>query len=163
VQQALSREAAYGPPEAAVAKVKKAYAAAKPWTWLMEIAEFARTVFDSLQQPVPAMVRASPSRSRQLVHEAEPFVIDLRVESDPIRNRLFLVGQVLNARHPDQAVRGVDVVLLSGEELVMRTSASDSGEFDLEWDREEDLRLFINIRGQRAIGIVLPDLRNDTK
>jgi hypothetical protein len=49
------------------------------------------------------------------------------------------------------------VVLLSGERLVAKTAANPSGEFEFELGDEKGLQLFINIRGQRAIGIGLPD------
>ena len=104
---------------------------------------------------MPAFVRGSASPSRRLVHEAEPFVIDLRLES--VRDRLYLIGQILNSEKPDQAMYGVDILLLEGEDLVARTKASSSGEFELQCDHDRALRLFINIRGHRAIGIVVPD------
>jgi hypothetical protein len=54
----------------------------------------------------------------------------------------------------------IDVVLLNGERLIKRTVATNSGEFELELGHGEDMQLFINIRGQRAIGITLPSLEN---
>jgi hypothetical protein len=67
------------------------------------------------------------------------------------------MGQVLNARKPDMKTEDVDVVLLSGERLVAKTTTNPAGEFEFEFDDGKGLQLFINIRGQRAIGIVLPD------
>jgi hypothetical protein len=49
-------------------------------------------------------------------------------------------------------------VLLSGENLIGATRVNPSGEFDMEVGPDPNLHLFINIRGQRAIGIALPDL-----
>jgi hypothetical protein len=95
--------------------------------------------------------------SRQFLHEAEPFVIDLRVESEPAKKRVWLMGQILNSKRPGKKLEAVDVVLLSGERLVAKAAANPSGEFELEFGDERGLQLFINIRGQRAIGIVLPD------
>ncbi len=160
VSACFAREAAYSPPEATVRIVKAAFNSGTRWAWLAQIAQTARLVFDSFQEPTPAMVRASGRPSRQLVHEAEPFVIDLRLQSDPVRKRVSLIGQILNSANPENAINRVDVVLLSGEDVLMKTSANAAGEFDLEFSREGDLRLFINIRGQRAIGIVLPDVES---
>lgn len=151
-----AREAEYEPPASAVRAIKAAYASAEPARWLPRIAQFARLVFDSFNHPELAMVRASAPSSRRLLHEMEPFAIDLRLESDPVRKRTSLMGQVLNSRHPDELTTGIDVVLLSGEHVVKRTSANAEGEFELDFGPEHDLQLFINIRGHRAIGIVLP-------
>ncbi|HEX4167750.1 MAG TPA: hypothetical protein VHZ55_19985 [Bryobacteraceae bacterium] len=138
--------------------VKNAYGSARPERWLPQMAEFGRLLFDSFRQPDVAMVRAAMQSSRQLLHEVEPFIIDLRLESDPLRKRTSLTGQILNSEHPDQSTGEVDVVLLSGENLVKRTVANAQGEFELDFRPEDGLQLFINIRGQRAIGIVLPEL-----
>lgn len=151
----LSQEAQYAPPKKSFKDVEAAYAASKPWRWLIEIARQAELVFDSLRQPIPALVRGSASPSRRLVHEAEPFVIDLRLES--VRDRLYLIGQILNSERPEQAMYGIDILLLQGEDLVAKTKANSSGEFELQCDRDRALRLFINIRGHRAIGIVVTD------
>jgi hypothetical protein len=157
VVQCASHELGFRPPEEAVRAAKAAFIAERPpWAWLTQMAQMARLVFDSLQSPSTATVRG-PWSVRQLVHEAEPFVIDLRLESDPARRRISLAGQVLNSKDPEQRMEGVDVVLLSGDHLVAKTLANDSGEFDLGFSTDEQLRLFINIRGRRAIGIVLPD------
>ena len=115
-------------------------------------------MFDSFTQPTPAPVRAAAHASRQLIHEAEPFVIDLRLQSDPARKRITLIGQVLNSRDPKKTVVGVDVILVSDQQLVKQTLANALGEFDLDFGPEPNLQLLINIRGQRAIGLMLPDL-----
>lgn len=158
IMELLSQEARYQPPESAVTEVKAAYIPEKPWRWLIQVARSTQLVFDSFRQAMPAAVRACMPSSRQLVYEAEPYVIDLRLEPAPARKRVMLIGQILNSKNPDQAVNRADVVLLSGEDIVVSTSANASGEFDLEFGRTEDLRLFINIRGQRAIGIALTEL-----
>jgi hypothetical protein len=151
------REAGYEPPESAVSAAKTAYVSAEPARWLPRLAHFARLVFDSFSHPELAMVRASAESSRRLLHELEPFAIDLRLESDPVRKHTSLMGQVLNSRHPDELTTGIDVVLLSGEKVVKRTTANAEGEFELDFGPENDLQLFINIRGHRAIGIILPE------
>lgn len=154
-----SREASYRPAEGVVRTVKAAYTGHQPWKWLTRIAQFAQLTFDSFLQPSPAMIRASGSKSRQLVHQAEPYVIDIRLDSDPLLGKhTFLTGQILNSERPEESSGLIDIVLLSGDKLLGKTVASTSGEFELELGREENIQLFINIRGQRAIGIALPEL-----
>lgn len=156
VLETVRRDLAYSPPARAVRLVKAAYVPAGQWRWLPQVGRMARLVFDSFRQPLAA-VRGSMPCSRQFLHEAEPFVIDLRVESEPAQNRVWLMGQVLNSEKPDMKIEGVDVLLLSGERLVAKTTTNPSGEFEFEYHNQRGLQLFINIRGQRAIGIVLPD------
>jgi hypothetical protein len=148
----------YRPPDDVVNAVKAAYFPARPERWLPQIAEVARLIFDSFKEPELAMVRAPFPSSRLLVHEATPFTIDLRLDSDPRRNRISLMGQILNSGHPDKSAGKIDVILLSGDRLVQKTSANAAGEFDLELAPEDNMQLFVNIRGQRAIGIALPDM-----
>jgi len=153
-----AREASRQPPADAVHIAKAAYVPAQPERWLPTVAEFARLIFDSSRQTSAAMVRSHLPSSRLFLHEAEPFTIDLRLDSDPLRQRISLMGQVLNSKEPEEHTNRIDVVLLSGERTVKKTSANSAGEFDLEFTPENNLQLFINIRGQRAIGIVLPDM-----
>jgi hypothetical protein len=155
VSEFLSQEARYTPPDHVITCVKQAYAIHKPWKWLVEAAQRAQLVFDSFTQPTPAFVRSSTSASRRVMHEAPPFVIDLRLEM--VGDRLFLLGQILNSDNPDQELVGVDILLLEDEDLVASAKANSSGEFELQCARDRDLRLFINIREYRAIAITLPD------
>jgi hypothetical protein len=156
VLETVRREPAYRPSASAVRYAKAAYISESRWRWLPQIARMARLAFDGSYDSVAA-VRSSMPCSRQFLYKAEPFVIDLRVESEPAQRRVWLVGQVLNSNKPDMKVEHVDVVLLSGERLVAKTTTNPSGEFEFQFDDGKGLQLFINIRGQRAIGIVLPD------
>lgn len=152
----VRREPAYRPAENAVRSVKAAYVWESRWKWLPQIARMARLVFDTSRHAAVA-VRGSMPSSRQFMYKAEPFVIDLRVELEPVQSRVWLIGQVLNSRKPDVKIEDVDVLLLSGERLLAKTTTNPAGEFEFEFDDGRALQLFINIRGQRAIGIVLPD------
>ena len=125
---------------------------------MISVAQLAHLLFDSSRTPALAGVRSSTQSSRQIMVEAEPFVIDLQFESDSARQRISLTGQIFNSRKLQTAIDGADVVLLSVDNLVRKTKTNELGEFCLDFSREENLRLFVNIRGKRAIGIVLPDL-----
>jgi hypothetical protein len=160
ILKSLAREGEYQPSETAIGAVKDAYVPEKPWKWMISVAQFAHVRFDSLREPALAGVRSSAKSSRQITVEAEPFVIDLQLESDSARQRVSLTGQVLNSHNSQTAINGADVVLLSLDNLIRRTKANELGEFCLDFGREENLRLFINIRGERAIGIALPDLES---
>lgn len=160
IVEMASREARYQPAESVVRIAKSAYVPETRWGWMKEAAVFTRLIFDSFQNFSQASLRGSKPMTRQLVHEAEPFVIDLRLESDPARKRIFLMGQILNSENPEEVISDVEVVLLAGEKLIRRGAVNASGEFDLELGSDANQHLFINIRGQRAIGIALPHLES---
>ena len=122
-----------------------------------QTAQLAHLIFDS-QVETQATIRSLVQSSRQLIHEAEPFVIDVRLETKSSHKSVLLVGQVVNAQDPDNTIRGIDVILLSEDHLLMKTRANSSGEFDFDYSPEPNLQLLINIRGYRAIALFLPDL-----
>ncbi|HEY7209849.1 MAG TPA: hypothetical protein VH477_06205 [Bryobacteraceae bacterium] len=155
-----AREAAYEPPSETVQEINAAYRSVRFVPRLREIASLARLVFDSFSQPSLAGIRAAAQASRQLIHESEPFTIDLRLEADAARKRIYLAGQIMNSRNPDEIAGGIDVVLLKGSDQISKTETLPSGEFELSFDvgNADDLELFLNIRGQRAIAIKLPEL-----
>jgi hypothetical protein len=155
-----SRESEYQPSQTAVQAVTDAYTSEKPWKRMIAGAEFTQILFDSLRQPAWVGVRSSIKPSRQLTVEAEPFVIDLQMEAASARQRISLAGQVLNSRTSQAMGQSADVVLVSADHFVQRTKAKKLGEFCLDFGREQNLRLFINSRGERAIGIVLRDLES---
>jgi hypothetical protein len=115
-----------------------------------------RIDFDSCDQPRAVSPRASKlQRSRQIIHESEPYVVDLRIQVDPVSQRFHVTGQVLNYGNPEREVGAIEVLVLGRGRIVARTSAASSGEFSLAFDPERDLRLFINIQEHRAIVIEL--------
>jgi hypothetical protein len=158
IVQVLSREQQYRPPHHAIAAVQSAPLPRRPYGLLAELAQFSRLVFDSFKQPLPSTVRASAQAGRQLVHEADPYTIDIRVDSGTARKRTYLIGQVLNSADPDASTSGMEVALLSGEDLVKETVTNPSGEFDFDYTTSNDVKILINARGARLIGIDLKGL-----
>ena len=105
----------------------------------------------------PHGVESCSSSNRRLIYRAEPFVIDLRLDSEPTGKRISLMGQVLTSSDPNKDMTQVEAILLRGGELLARTKADASGNFSFRFEDGQDLQLFINIQGNRAIGIVLPE------
>ena len=157
VEEFFTKDDSYRPPLQVLQDADSLFLPQRPWRWLISVAQWAERVFDSSRQPIPAFVRGSAPSGRHLIHEAKPFVIDLKIEPDLVKNRLSLVGQILDSENPESIPPGIDVVLLSGEDLVAKTTATQSGEFALQCEQCENLRLFINIRGDRAIGVALSE------
>jgi len=150
------RDSNYRPPADAIRAAEAVFAPADAWRWLREMAQAARLIFDSAREPAPAAIRGSKSFSRQILQESKPFMVDLRLECEPARKWVRLTGQVLNSKEPDKSVTDVQVFLLKGEHLAMKSEANSSGEFDLEFKDEEGLQLFIDVPGKQVIEIRLP-------
>jgi hypothetical protein len=156
--ECLSREPSLEIPDATIRNVRAAFTSEEIPDWFT-LAETPRLVFDTWAHPPGVPARTAATRgARQVIYEAEPFVIDLRMESDPFRQRVLIAGQILDSSTPDRAVEQVEVVLLRGEEVAAKISVNATGEFDVGCESGHELRLLINIRGQRAIGIVLPEI-----
>jgi hypothetical protein len=158
IVQVLSREQGYRPPDHAVVAAKSTPLPQRSYGLLTELAQFSRLVFDSFKQPLPAMVRIAAQPGRQLVHEAHPYTIDIRVEIDSVRKRTYLTGQILNSEDPDASTSRLEVALLSGEELLDKTVTNASGEFHFDYKTATDIKVLINARTTRLIGIDLSNL-----
>jgi hypothetical protein len=154
------REQDYEPPGRAVRSAKALFVSERSWR-LRQAAQVALLIFDTVREPAPEAIRGPTTSYRQVLQEAQPFLIDLRVECDPVQKCIRLTGQVLNSKEPDKNVTNVEVFLLKGEHLAARTKANASGEFDLEFKDEEGLQLFIDVRGQQVIEIRLPTSPTD--
>jgi hypothetical protein len=153
------RELNYHPPADSVRTAKIAFVSTERWKWLPQIATLARLIFDSSQSPAAAAMRGSTVSDRQFLQEAKPYLVDVRLECESARKWVHLTGQVLNSEEPDRNVADVEVFLLKGEHLATKTKANASGEFSLEFKDEEDLHLFVDIRGKQVIEIHLPTSR----
>jgi hypothetical protein len=147
-------EASFYPPPRAI---QLALSLAQPW-WepSRTTIEFSRLVFDI--QPLPPRTRGSTASGRHLLYETGLFTVDLRmVQNYPMRGRICLTGQVLNSNEPARLLDKVQASLLRGYRLVTEAMGNAYGEFDLEYDREEGLKLLVDLQENGAIGIKLPD------
>jgi hypothetical protein len=158
VYELLSREGDYEPSVEVLENVKAAFTEQESVPWWARITDFATVVFDSLLQPALAGVRSSERNTRQITVESGAFVVDLQVESATVQHQYQLTGQILSNNNSIDQINGAEVVLLSPDAVVQKTRANESGEFCLDFSYEENLRLFIDIKGERGVGIMLPKL-----
>jgi hypothetical protein len=156
VLEVTTGERANDPPENVVRLVKAAYTQGKPWRPVPRGVRMARLIFDSFRQPLPVGSRGSKVPTRQLLHKSGPFLVDVSIEADRVGNQVLLVGQVLNSNTPPKEMKDVQINLQREEEVVAHTTADSLGEFQLEFGPRENLRLFVDVPGDRTIGIVLP-------
>lgn len=118
----------------------------------------ATLTFDTLQQALPAGVRGGASGARQLLYEAPPLSVDLRLETGGRSQRILLAGQIVNAHCRSEGGQGAHVAVGGPSEEVTAAVANQFGEFQCEFDRREDLILSISLRDGGAIVIPLDRL-----
>ena len=120
----------------------------------------ARLVYDSSRDPVPAGLRGS-YRPSQVLYEAEDYCLDLQLSRDQLRNdytqkRLMLVGQVADRRRPDEPLGYLSVTVEGDDAAQTSVRSNELGEFLLEFDPSEHLRLKIPLEGGKRIELPLP-------
>lgn len=153
VQAIGAREGAYSPPSDAIRMVKVEFEAQKGGSP-------ATLIFDSLSQPALAGVRsAGTAAARQMVYEVEGLMVDLRFDR-PVRSKcISLIGQVLDQRAPGASLANASVMLWTEKGLVLaETKTNGLGEFQLEFEAENRLRLSIQSVAGTLIRIPLADL-----
>ncbi len=148
VQSLALAESAYAPPENLVRMAKLEFTfrqeRAEEWT-------LADVLFDSFSQPLVAGVRSSAAIARQVVYEAEGLTVDLRFERMVPSGKVSAVGQILDSRSPRERVTGAPVVVWTENgQLVATTTANSYGEFQLEFEARDDLRLTARVGGRRV-------------
>lgn len=95
--------------------------------------------------PLAAGVRSVQPLSRELMFEALPFRLFVKVEPDRDSTRLTLVGQVSDERAPSEPCRGVPVVLQAGRRVVAETVSNEFGEFYVDCPPQKGLRLRVTL------------------
>ena len=162
VAQIASIEVRDEVPEDLLLASRAAYGAWVRRRLLPKRARMARLIFDSLLEPLPVGVRGDSPMPRRVLERAGNWLVDLRFE--PVAGkRIVLIGQALRRGKPDVAGVGFPILLMSADTLFTETSTNQFGEFQLQFDRANDLRIYIEVPRQRPIGIVLPDLDNPSE
>jgi hypothetical protein len=113
-------------------------------------------MFDSFHEPLPAGVRGGTAPARHLLHEAGKFLIDVRLEQESGTHG-FLTGQVLQRDAGLGATAGAGVLLAQGDRTLLAQAIGNSaGEFQLDFEGQNDLTLYLQIPGEQPIRIALP-------
>lgn len=154
-------EAASDPPDAVVVAAKALFRArpaspAEDGLAARVRALVATLTFDTFQHAAPAGVRTGVVGPRQLVYEAPPFSVDLRLEATG--THIHVTGQIADADGTRNAGRGALVEVLASSVAIARALASKFGEFHCEFDERDGLSLFISLNDGRAIMIPLDRL-----
>jgi hypothetical protein len=150
------QEGPYEPPDGVVGQARAEFALRRPEGLRERVARKASLVFDSFRQPLPAGVRAAGPSPRQVLYKAGRYLIMLRVEPSADSDRLSVVGQILDEMHPKKAVENVAVLVLNGDEAVERTLTNRLGEFQLEPDPAESLRISVGVPEIGSLSVPWP-------
>jgi hypothetical protein len=145
VLDVADQEAAYRPPDEALRQLKGDFALRRPKGLLERVAEQAALVFDSFRQPQATGVRSAGPAPRQLLYKAGRYAIRLRLEAAPDTERLSIVGQLVDEHQVPAAVQDIAVLALQGRKTLDRTLTNHLGEFVLEPDAAENLRLCVGV------------------
>jgi hypothetical protein len=144
------------PPLAVVRVSQAAYAAWRRQYLLPKRATLARLIFDSMRDPLPAGVRGGSLRARRLVERTGQWIVDLRLEPESGK-RIFLTGQVLKSGKHSTTPADFPILLMRADTLLTETVANRFGEFQLQFDWEKGLRIYIDTPRRRPVEIELPD------
>ncbi|HEY2931181.1 MAG TPA: hypothetical protein VGK99_05495 [Acidobacteriota bacterium] len=116
----------------------------------------ARLVFDTMSQPLPAGMRSFGVAPRHLLFKSGSFLIDLRLESQPQSNCVCLTGQVVDSAGSAEKLKEVPVILRTETSTVRQTMSNAFGEFQLEFEMDDNLVLAVGEEG--AVLVPLTDL-----
>lgn len=157
IRTVASREGLYTPSADATRMAKLAFAGR--FSLQSNSAVFANLTFDTLRQPALAGIRSGAAAARQLLYETEGVAVDLRFDHSPAVKLIHVTGQILDKRAPHGAIRNAAVTVWTPNGLpVAEARTNDFGEFRLQFESQEALKLSIQTPGQPAVRIFLPSL-----
>src|SRR6266851_6273367 len=87
----------------------------------------AELLFDSFLQPVLEGVRSSSIGTRQMLYRADPFQIDLLIESQAGGPNVVVTGQLLDLRHPEIVGHDLRVTLSNLRGRVVQAAINQFG------------------------------------
>lgn len=149
----------YQLPEQAVRMARALYALQGPERVQVLPRIRAQLTFDSFREPALAGVRSQQRIARQAMYEAGDYVLDLRIENERGEPKVSLVGQIANRIIPEQKLANVPVILAAGAEVLGRTTSNDFGEFQMEYEPQHSLSLYVPVHfAGSEIEIRLEDL-----
>jgi hypothetical protein len=134
-------EPSYQPPPESVRIAKAAFSTAVWAAKRQESSNLIEVLFDSFLQPALTGARSAGTGVRQMLYRADPYQVDVQIESKPEGNRLVITGQLLDVSRPDFVGGEVQVTLSNHRGGVVHTTTNHFGEFRGEIENSGDLEL----------------------
>lgn len=160
VHTAALRENLYAAPASAVRLIKLEFATRKSGE--TEPPVFANLTFDTFAKPALAGIRSAAASARQMLYETEGLAVDLRFDRSPASQFVRVTGQVLGKREPYAAVAEATVMLWTSKGLpIAETRTNAFGEFNLEFEPQDGLRLSIHAHSQALVRVFLANFGSE--
>jgi hypothetical protein len=150
-------ETRYQPPLEAVQRAQSAFALSNLALKRKRGFRLAEMLFDSLLQPAFEGARSSGKSVRQVLYRADPYQIDLQIETGAHGNTIVVTGQVADTREPGLAGRSVSLAISNLRGPVEQTTTNEFGEFRKEIPATGDLELLFPGLGEKPVIISLRD------
>jgi hypothetical protein len=107
-------------------------------------------------QPLPVGIRGGSTHARQMIYEDDSLTVDLRFERKLSGSAISVAGQVLDRQEPLSWVSGAVVVLWTDKgRMVSKTEVNECGEFQLEFEPQNQLRMSVITTGRKTLRIAL--------
>jgi hypothetical protein len=124
-----------------------------------ETTVFARLVYDSFREPLPAGMRAQDRVARHALYEAGNVFLDLQLEHERASGVITLVGQISDRERPGVNTVRLPVSLMAGKNVVASAMCNRLGEFELEYKPARDLWLHVPLQeGAKHVGVRMDEL-----
>jgi len=157
VRQTAENEKNYGPPGDVVRIAKASLGGSNLKVNQKRQDSLAELLFDSFLQPVIEGVRSSSIGTRQLLYRADPFQIDLLIESQAGGRNIVVTGQLLDLRHPKIVGHNLQVTLSNLRDRVVQATTNQFGEFCQEIENSGNLELKFHGANDQPVVISLRD------
>jgi len=150
----------YEPPADVMHMARSIFQAPHPSEEPSVVRILATLIYNSVRDPLPAGMRTG-DRPSQVLYEAEDYMLDLHVNKERVSResgatRMVLVGQIASRKDPGRPLAELPVVLKAGRSVAARGVANSLGEFHLEFEPRDGLRLEIPVESGRTIEVELP-------
>ncbi len=157
VRQTAENEKNYGPPGDVVRIAKASLGGSNLKVNQKRQDSLAELLFDSFLQPVIEGVRSSSIGTRQMLYRADPFQIDLLIESQAGGRNIVVTGQLLDLRHPKIVGHNLQVTLSNLRDRVVQATTNQFGEFCQEIENSGNLELKFHGANDQPVVISLRD------
>jgi len=157
VRRTAETEVNYRPPSDAVRIAKASFAGPNPTGEQKRPDRLAELFFDSFLRPVGEGARSSSTGTRYIFYRADPFQIDLLIESQASGRSVVVTGQWLDLRRPEIVGQDLRVTLSNLRGPVVHATTNQFGEFCQEIENSGNLELKFHGAHHQPVVIWLRD------
>lgn len=155
VHKTAAAELRYQPPPEAIREATASFGASGFARKGGKASSLVEVVFDSFLQPSFAGARSAGTGMRQMLYRADPYQVDVQIESMPEGNRLTVTGQLFNASRKNMVGSEIRVTLSNCRGSVVHAMTNQNGEFSGEIENSGDLELSFPRSDEKPIVISL--------